>query len=178
MLNCRRERCELSEIYERNINVSVSRINEELILTKASLLDLNHNIRVELTVHVPTKTVREAKAAMVKSPFKICHLTLNRMRNVVGLKIERGIHGRLVEAIGRAEGCTHMVDLTMEAVRLSANVLLGFSHQDEEWRDRRLTDEEFIAQVKPVLKNSCLPFKEDAENSTGSRGVNRGEHRP
>jgi hypothetical protein len=154
----------LSEIYERNINVSVSKINEELILTKASLLDLNHNIRVELAVHVPTKTIREAKAVMVKSPFKICQLTLNNMQNVVGLKIERGIHGRLVDAVGRAEGCTHMVDLTMEAVRLSANVLLGFSRQDEEWRERKLTDEEFIMQVKPILKNSCLPFKDDGRN--------------
>lgn len=168
----------MTEIYERNINVSVSKINEELILTKASLLDLNHNIRVELTVHVPTKTIREAKAVMVKSPFKICQLTLNKMQNVVGLKIERGIHGRLVDAVGRAEGCTHMVDLTMEAVRLSANVLLGFSRQDEEWRDRKLTDEDFMAEVKPILKNSCLPFKDDAENSTELRSINREEHRP
>ena len=168
----------MPEIYERNINVSVSKINEELILTKASLLDLNHNIRVELTVHVPTKTIREANGVMVKSPFKICQLTLNKMQNVVGLKIERGIHGRLVDAVGRAAGCTHMVDLTMEAVRLSANILLGFGRQDEEWRDRKLTDEEFIAQVKPVLKNSCLPFKDDTENSTESRGINGGERRP
>jgi len=166
----------MTEIYERNINVSVSKINEELILTKASLLDLNHNIRVELTVHVPTKTIREAKAVMVKSPFKICQLTLNNMHNVVGLKIERGIHGRLVDAVGRTEGCTHMVDLTMEAVRLSANVLLGFSRQDEEWRDRKLTDEEFIAEVKPILKNSCLPFKDDGEN-TNDRKTHEEEER-
>ena len=168
----------MSEIYERNINVSVSKVSDELILTKASLLDLNHNIRVELTVHVPTKTIRDAKAVMVKSPFKICQLTLNNMKNVVGLKIERGIHGRLVDAIGRAEGCTHMVDLTMEAVRLSANVLLGFSRQDEEWRDRKLTDEEFIAQVKPILKNSCLPFKVDAENTSGMNNPENEEHLP
>ncbi|MDH3251233.1 MAG: DUF2889 domain-containing protein [Ignavibacteria bacterium] len=159
----------MSEIYERNINVSVSKIGEELILTKASLLDLNHNIRVELTVHVPTKTIREAKAVMVKSPFKICQLTLRKMQSVVGLTIERGIHAKLVDAIGRAEGCTHMVDLTMEAVRLSANVLLGFSRQDEEWRDRKLTDDEFIAEVKPMLKNSCLPFKDDGENTGPAR---------
>ena len=168
----------MTEIYERNINVSVSKINEELILTKASLLDLNHNIRVELTVHVPTKTIREAKAVMVKSPFKICQLTLSKMQNVVGLKIERGVHGRLVDAVGRAEGCTHMVDLTMEAVRLSANVLLGFSRQDEEWRDRKLTDEEFIAQVKPILKNSCLPFKDDAGNTNDVKALEKEEPLP
>jgi len=159
----------MTEMYERNINVSVSKLDEETILTKASLLDLNHNIRVELTVHVPTKAIRDANAVMVKSPFKVCQLTLAKMRNVVGLKIERGVHGELVKALGHAYGCTHLVDLTMEAVRLSANVLLGFSRQDEEWRDRKLTDEEFIAQVKPILKNSCLPFKDDGEAIKGMK---------
>ena len=63
----------MTEIYERNINVAVSKLDEETILTKASLLDLNHNIRVELTADVTTKTIRDAKAVMVKSPFTICH---------------------------------------------------------------------------------------------------------
>ncbi len=82
------------------------------------------------------------------------------MQKVVGLRIQRGIHKNLVDALGHADGCTHLVDLTMEAARLSANVMLGFTQFGEEWRDRKLSDEEFITQVKPVLKNSCLPFKE------------------
>lgn len=150
----------MSEIYERNINVAVSKPNEKEIVTKASLLDLNHNIRVELTVDVATKMIIDAEAQMVKAPFTICQLTLKKIQDIVGLKIERGIHKKLVDALGHADGCTHMVDLTMEAVRLSANVLLGFTRFDEEWRERKLTDQEFIAQVKPILKNSCLPFKE------------------
>ena len=150
----------MSEIYERNINISVGQLNEKAILTKASLLDLNHNIRIELTVDVNTKTITDAKAFMVKSPFGICQQTLSKIGNVVGLKIERGIHKKLVDALGHADGCTHMVDLAMEAVRLSANVMLGFSQFAREWQERKLSDEEFIAQVKPVLKNSCLPFKE------------------
>ncbi len=150
----------MTEIYERNINVSVSKLGEKEILTKASLLDLNHNIRIELTVDVQTKMILNAHAQMVKSPFAICQLTLKKMDAIVGLTIVRGIHQNVVDALGHADGCTHLVDLTMEAVRLSANVLLGFSRADEEWRERKLTDDEFIRQVKPVLKDSCLPFKE------------------
>ena len=150
----------MTEIYERNLNVSVSKLNEKEILTKASLLDLNHNIRVELTVDIELKKIVKARAHMVKSPFEICQLTLKKIENVVGIKIERGVHKKLVDALGHSDGCTHLVDLTMEAVRLSANVLLGFTRFDEEWRQRKLSDEEFIEQVKPILKNSCLPFKE------------------
>lgn len=153
----------MTEIYERNLNVSVSRLDDATILTKASLLDLNHNIRVELTVDVATKTITKADAQMVKSPFGVCQQALNKIRAVAGLKIERGIHQRLVDTLGHSDGCTHLVDLAMEAVRLSANVLLGFTRFDEEWRQRKLSDEEFIAQVKPILKNSCLPFKDDEQ---------------
>jgi hypothetical protein len=30
---------------------------------------------------------------------------------------------------------------------------------DEEWRERRLPDEEFIDRARSFLANSCLPFK-------------------
>ena len=62
----------MTEIYERNINVSVSKLGEKAISTKASLLDLNHNIRIELTIDVQTKMILNAHAQMVKSPFAIC----------------------------------------------------------------------------------------------------------
>lgn len=153
----------MTEIYERNINVSVSRPSDAELVTKASLLDLNHNLRVELTVDVRTKTISAAQAQMVKAPFAICQLSLAKVQRVVGLKIERGIHEKLVHALGHSDGCTHLVDLTMEAVRLSANMLLGFTRFHDEWAERKLSDAEFIAQVKPVLKNSCLPFKEGDE---------------
>ena len=166
----------MTEIYERNINVSVSKLGEKEILTKASLLDLNHNIRVELTVDVPSKTIISVQAQMVKSPFGVCQHTLKKVNSVVGLKIERGVHAKLVDAIGHSDGCTHLVDLTMEAVRLSANVLLGFTRFDEEWRQRKLSDEEFIAQVKPILKNSCLPFKDDEPAGEARMKNDKGEH--
>ncbi|HLB00224.1 MAG TPA: DUF2889 domain-containing protein [Bacteroidota bacterium] len=151
----------MTELYERNLNISVSKLSDDEILTKASLLDLNHNIRIQIRVDVASKKITRAEAQMVKSPFVICAQTLDKIRKIVGLRIERGIHQKLVDALGHSDGCTHLVDLAMEAVRLSANVLLGFTRFDIEWRERKLTDEEFIEQVKPILKNSCLPFKED-----------------
>ena len=151
------------EIYERNMNVSVAKLSDDIIVTKASLLDLNHNIRVELTVDTRTNTITAAEAQMAKAPFAVCQLTLLKIKRVIGMKIERGIHAKLVETLGHADGCTHLVDLTMEAMRLSANLLLGFHRFDEEWRQRKLSDDEFITQVKPFLLNSCLPFKEEQQ---------------
>ncbi len=150
----------MSEIYERNINVTVSRSNEHEIVTRASMLDLNHHIRVSLTIDLVTEKIVAAEARMVKVPYDICQLTLTNITKIVGMKIERGINKRIVRALGRAEGCTHMVDLSMEAVRLSANVMIGLTKVGDEWFAPVGSEAEQIARVRPILKNSCLPFKE------------------
>lgn len=149
------------EIYERNINASVSRDGEDHIRTKASLLDLNHNMRVEIRVRISDREIVDAQAQMTKTPFAVCHKTAKYTANLVGLKIERGISRKLSGLLGRSSGCTHIYELSMEAIRLSSNVLLGFEVGDEEWRERRLSDKEFIKRAKGFLANSCLPFKTD-----------------
>ena len=151
----------MTEIYERNINISVSRKNDREIVTKATMLDLNHHIRVELTIDLQSETITDAQAQMTKAPYSICQLTVNAIRKIVGLKIERGIHKQLVDTLGHADGCTHMVDLAMEAVRLSANVMVGLTKVGPEWFDPgKLSEEQMIERVKPILKDTCLPFKD------------------
>ncbi|MBM3327866.1 MAG: DUF2889 domain-containing protein [Calditrichaeota bacterium] len=147
------------EIYERNINAAVRRDGDDHIVTKASLLDLNHNMRVEIRVCIANRTVVAAEAQMVKAPFGICDQTAAFARNLTGLRIERGVTRKVAEVMGRSSGCTHLYELAIEAVRLSSNVLLGFETGDREWRERRLTDEEFIERAKGFLANSCLPFR-------------------
>lgn len=147
------------EIYERNINASVRRVDESHISTKASLLDLNHSMRVEIKVNIRDRMIIEAHGEIVKSPFKICGQTAKFVKNLVGLKIERGVTRKMADLLGKSDGCTHLYELSVEAVRLSSNVLLGFETGDLEWRERKLSDEEFIDRAKGFLANSCLPFK-------------------
>ncbi len=157
----------MTDIYERNINVTVSRLNDGEILTRASMLDLNHHIRLELKIELATETIMDASAHMVKVPYGVCQLTVKNISRLVGLRIERGINKNIVNALGHAGGCTHLVDLSMEAVRLSANVIVGLTKVGEEWFHPSGSDEDRIARVKPILKNSCLPFKEASEDQPG-----------
>lgn len=147
------------EIYERNINAAVRRDDDLHIITKASLLDLNHNMRVEIRVRISDRTIVDAQAQMVKTPFVICGQTVKFAENMVGIKIERGVTRKLSEIFGRSEGCTHLYELAVEAVRLSSNVLLGFETGNVDWMERKMTDDEFIKRAKGFLANSCLPFK-------------------
>jgi hypothetical protein len=147
------------EIYERNINASVSRDGEEHIRTKASLLDLNHNMRVEIRVRIADRTIVDADAQMTKTPFVICAKTTRFAASLEGLVIERGVAREISGRLGRSEGCTHLCELFVEAVRLSSNVLLGFEVGDREWRERKMSDSDFIEKARGFLENSCLPFK-------------------
>ncbi|HEX04392.1 MAG TPA: DUF2889 domain-containing protein [Bacteroidetes bacterium] len=146
-------------IYERNINVAVTKISSDIIKTKSSLLDLNHNMRVDLIMRVSDRCIVDARCQMVKVPFEVCALTAHLISKVIGLKIERGITGQIRSRLAGAKGCTHLYELTIEAIRMSSNVLMGFATGDEkEWRERRMTDAEFIDKAKECLKDSCLPF--------------------
>ncbi len=156
-------RVKIMEIYERNINAAVAREGRDLIRTKASLLDLNHNMRVEILVRISDRSIIDARAQMTKTPFAICPKTASFVENLIGLKIERGITKKVAELLGRSEGCTHLFELSVEAIRLSSNVILGFQTGDEEWRERKLSDQEFIDKAKGFLANSCLPFKMETD---------------
>ena len=162
------------EIYERNINASVRRDDELHIITKASLLDLNHNMRVEIKVRIADREIVEANAQMVKTPFRICSQTVRFASRMIGHKIERGITRKLSDLFGKSDGCTHLYELAVEAVRLSSNVLLGFHTGDMEWRERKLSDEEFISRAKSFLANSCLPFKVDEGDSITESPAKKG----
>ena len=59
----------MTEIYERNINVAVAWKNEHAIITRASMLDLNHHIRVELTIDLQNESITDAHAQMTKVPY-------------------------------------------------------------------------------------------------------------
>ncbi|MEW6455609.1 MAG: DUF2889 domain-containing protein [Acidobacteriota bacterium] len=149
------------EIYERNINSSVRKLNEKYIVTEASLLDLSHNMRVELKINLETSVIEEASAQILKAPFQVCNYTLENIKRIEGFKIERGINKKLINALGKSDGCTHFYELALEAVRLSFNVMLGIRFNWKEWVSRTVNEEEFIKMAMPYLKNSCLPFKTD-----------------
>lgn len=165
------------DIYERNINCAVQQLSDERIGTKASLLDLNHNMRVDLVVNVRTREIERARVQMNKTPFAVCRETEQLIDGVRGLRIERGVSARLYQLLGRGRGCTHLFELTLEAVRLSSNVMLGLNVDREEWVQRRLDDAEFVRRSLPFLRGSCLPFslEEEELEAGGSPGGDSGE---
>lgn len=147
------------EIYERNINSSVRKLDDHTIVTQASLLDLNHSMRVVLKINLKTRQIEDASAEILKAPLKVCDSTLDLLKGLVGLKLERGINGHLIRVLGGEEGCTHLYELALNAVRLSFNVMIGMKFDWQQWISKTVTDEKFVELANPFLKGTCRPFK-------------------
>lgn len=147
------------QLYERNINSTVRKIGTSKIQTEASLLDLNHSMRVVLDIDLKTREITAATATILKAPLRACDGTVDLVKKLKGLKLERGINRKLVEALGGDDGCTHLYELALNAVRLSFNVMVGMSYNWQEWVSKTKSDQEFVKSAMPYLKNSCRPFK-------------------
>jgi hypothetical protein len=155
------------QIYERNINTTVKKTDANHLITEAALLDLNHSMRVSLTINLKTRKITDANAVILRAPLQICDNTLDLVKKLIGLKIGRGINTQLFTLLGGSDGCTHLYELALNAVRMTFNVMIGMQFDWKEWISKSLTDEEFIKKAKPYLKGACLPFKDkpgDPEN--------------
>ncbi|MBI3949767.1 MAG: DUF2889 domain-containing protein [Acidobacteria bacterium] len=155
----------MAKVYERNINIRVTDDGGDRVLLEATLLDLEHSIRIEMLVNVDSCGIEDAKAQMMKGPYTICPQALEQMRNLVGLKIGRGILHGVTKAVGGSAGCSHLVEVCQAAVQFGANFLLGrkADFKGLGYEDHKQWPEP--AQIRlwlPVLRNTCHVFRESA----------------
>lgn len=152
----------MADVFERNINIKLMPVDSENFTLNVSLLDLSHSIHATLKINLNTQEIVDAEAKMMRVPFSVCHHAENNLKKLIGLKIQRGINKQIAMIVGRNEGCTHLVEMLQSAVRFGAAMLIAKSAGYESYGEgEKLSEEERIARSMPVLKNTCVVFKED-----------------
>lgn len=155
------ERGKTPEIYERNINVKVVDNGGGKVQVLASFLDLEHSFHAEMVVDVPSGRIEQAKAHMSKRPYQtLCLRALDNVKKLEGEIIGRGINRRIVDLIGKAQGCVHLVEIFQAAVGFTATMLIGL--RIGLFDDPHLSEEESRQKWFPVLQNSCQVFRVEA----------------
>jgi hypothetical protein len=150
------------DLYQRNINVSVHRINDDQIMLWSTMLDLDHSIRVQLVIDAASRQIVDADGEMLKVPFGVCQQTLANLERLKGLTIERGIAKKVTATVGRNTGCVHLVEVVMSAVRLAFPFLIGHgSGLTDRQQLEQFTEEEQIQLGKLFLADTCLAYKTD-----------------
>lgn len=152
----------MQDIFERNINIKLIPVEAENFILDVSLLDLSHSIHASLKINSETQEIIDAEVKMMRVPFSLCHKAEVNIKNLIGLKIQRGINKEIAMRVGRNEGCTHLVEMLQSAVRFGSTMFIakaaGYSSLG---KSEGLSEEERINRSMAVLKNTCVVFKAD-----------------
>jgi len=85
-------------------------------------VDPYHHLEMDLVLDASkpeAMVVKEAKAFMARAPYPVCREPLERVKELEGLKVERGIRRTVTRLLGGPKGCVHLVDMFMEGIRLA-----------------------------------------------------------
>ncbi len=161
-------------IARRDMGVDLFKLNDEDLVVVGTMLDSNHLINLELTVHLPNEQIIATKLDMIRTPFAVCQEVQKSAERLIGLRIERGVMGEITRRIGGHEGCSHVKQIANNIIYFVAAYLArqraGIT---ELTTDANFTSpEERFNLTKGFLENSCLaycqstPQKMDTERET------------
>jgi len=151
-------------VYERNINVKVIDGDDGRFHVQASLFDLEHSFQAEMLVDVATGRIEDVAAVMSKRPYPTyCPRALGNVQKLKGQVIGRGINRKVVEAVGRATGCVHLVEIFLAAVGFTATILIG--KRAGRVGVAGMSEEEDRKAWFPILQGSCQVFHEERPQS-------------
>ncbi len=149
-------------VSKRDIGIEAFELENGNLMLEATFLDPYHLIRLNIHIDPGSKTIVYAKSEFNSHPHTECPFVAKKAKQLLGLKIERGITKQISQRIGGSEGCVHLRELAMESINFSATALLGY---DEGFglmsRDFNKLDEDKKFNIsKAVLKNTCYIYKE------------------
>ncbi|WP_299437510.1 DUF2889 domain-containing protein [uncultured Rhodospira sp.] len=114
--------------------------------------DSLHDMSLRVTVD-DDLVIRAVEAVTDAAPFTICGDVTPSFQRLVGLSIGAGFSGRVKQALGRAEGCTHLVDLLKP---LAATAYQTLHFRREEKRKAANTGE------RPPILDTCYALRSDS----------------
>jgi len=104
-------------VFAREKSIRVDQPEPNRLEVKVALKDKFHEIETLLVIDPETKTILDARAKMIKTPFDICPETGAKIERLAGLIIRPGISKVIGELIGHNQGCAHLVDLVLDSLR-------------------------------------------------------------
>ncbi|MHC4429132.1 MAG: AMP-binding protein, partial [Planctomycetota bacterium] len=161
---------------QRNITIELFETGADDVVLVGTLLDHEHLIKLELTIHLPDEQITQSRLNMIRVPFPVCHEIEAIAERLVGLRIERGVLAEIDQRVGGSAGCSHIKELAAGIMHFVASYLVGrrsgvdpltteFAHTPPEERFRL---------TKDLLRNSCLAYCQATAQALDERiGIRR-----
>ena len=170
-------RKQMELIARRDMGVDLFKLNDEDLVVVGTMLDSNHLINLELTIHLPDEQIIASKLDMIRTPFPVCQEVQNSAERLIGLRIERGVMSEITRRIGGHEGCSHVKQIANNIIYFVASYLArkraGITELST---DSNFTSpEERFNLTKGFLENSCLAYCQSTPRKMDSEiDTNRG----
>ncbi|MDW8103209.1 MAG: DUF2889 domain-containing protein [Anaerolineae bacterium] len=140
--------------FPRTYTFEISPLDTRLVGVHCVLLDPYHHLEMDLVLDASNPEamiVKEARASMARVPYPVCRSPLERVKELEGLRVERGIKRTVTRLLGGPEGCVHLVDMFMEGVRLAIQAVVVV------WTEK-LPQEEGEKLRRKILGGVCIAY--------------------
>lgn len=140
-------------VFNRTININIQSEDEgKTVAVNGVFIDSFHEVCLTLQVDVANFAITAADGELRRFPHPDCKQTANRIHNLVGLKLARGVRKQILEAVGSQTGCTHLADLALECVKALVQAKYSLMRLT-------LKEEDILRQTEDYLRGSCYHFR-------------------
>lgn len=143
-------------LFNRSITVNVQTEDYKTASVSGVFLDSHHEWCLNFSVDLKTNEITSAYGELRRGPHPDCRKVEERVQELVGLKLVHGVRKKIESAVGKASGCTHLTDLTLECVK-------GLVQARFNLMERELPEAEMKNYVEDYLRGSCYHFRDDSE---------------
>ncbi len=138
-------------LYNRSVSSFAEKVADDRMVLEASFIDTFHELNVTLEVRLPDQVIVAARAEMQRSPYPICADVMDRVKDLIGQTAGAGI-GRVVRgSLGGPQGCSHLAELVLEAVRSAVQAEFVET-------GRGLTRTEQVEVYRKKWKDTCYVY--------------------
>jgi hypothetical protein len=139
-------------LFNRSISVNVSLEDEKTVRVNGVFLDTQHELCLTLEADLKSYTITSAVGELRRTPHADCGPVNERIKELVGVNLNRNVRKQVQAAVGLEHGCTHLTDLTLECVK-------GLLQAKYQLMRLTMQPAEMKVQVEQQLKGNCLHYK-------------------
>ncbi|MFZ5626928.1 MAG: DUF2889 domain-containing protein [Bacillota bacterium] len=135
--------------FSRTMQANLKKISADAIQAELSITDRYHDIKLLLSIRLPDYEITNVEAQFNCTPSPYCPLIEAKLKQLVGVRVARGLNRTLNQLFSGSEGCINMKNLLAAFLPLVINTHLVSAASSEE---------EALATVARELAGTCVGY--------------------